>query len=119
MLAAKGRKHSHFCEHSQFASCRIGTAGYTVAMDGNRAWKLPDEPRRILAIRLQAMGDVVITLPYLDALRRQFPEARLDLLTRREVAEIPRRSGIFHAVHAIGGGRNAPSRMSADEPGST
>jgi ADP-heptose:LPS heptosyltransferase len=52
------------------------------------------------------MGDVVITLPYLDALRRQFPEARLDLLTRREVAEIPRRSGIFHAVHAIGGGRN-------------
>ncbi len=106
MLAAKGRKRSQYCEHCQLACCRIGTAGYTLVMDGNRNWKLQNEPRRILAIRLQAMGDVVITLPYLDALRKQFPEARLDMLTRQEVAEIPGRSGIFGTVYALGGGRN-------------
>ena len=37
---------------------------------------------RILAIRLQATGDVVITLPYLNSLKRRFPEAELDLLAR-------------------------------------
>jgi heptosyltransferase-2 len=48
-------------------------------------------PKRILAIRLQAMGDLVITLPYLQALREQLPASvQIDLLTRKEVDSIPR-----------------------------
>jgi hypothetical protein len=46
---------------------------------------LKDEylPKRILVIRLQAMGDLVITLPYLQSLREQLPPSvKLDLLTR-------------------------------------
>ena len=61
---------------------------------------------KILAIRLQAMGDVVITLPYLNSLKRLLPEAELDLLTREETAPIPRSLALFSRVFAIGGGRS-------------
>jgi ADP-heptose:LPS heptosyltransferase/glycosyltransferase involved in cell wall biosynthesis len=64
-------------------------------------------PKRILAIRLQAMGDVVITLPYLQHLRHSLPaDTELDFLTREEVADIPKSIRLFHRVEAIGGGRN-------------
>ena len=61
---------------------------------------------RILAIRLQATGDVVITLPYLNSLQRLLPEAELDLLTREETAPIPRSLELFSRVFAVGGGRS-------------
>jgi ADP-heptose:LPS heptosyltransferase len=62
--------------------------------------------RRVLAIRLQATGDVVITLPYLNSLKRLLPEAELDLLTREETAPIPRSLELFSRVFAVGGGRS-------------
>jgi heptosyltransferase-2 len=63
-------------------------------------------PKRILAIRLQAMGDLVITLPYLQALRDQLPSSvKLDLLTRKEVDPIPRNLHLFDKIYSIGGGR--------------
>lgn len=52
-------------------------------------------PRRILALRLQALGDTIITLPYLNALRASFPGTGLDFLTRDEVADIPRSLELF------------------------
>src|SRR5262245_49354113 len=69
-------------------------------------WQGPALPRRILAIRLQAMGDVVITLPYLLALQGALPGARIDFLTRSEDAEIPRALRLFHRVIGLGGGRS-------------
>jgi heptosyltransferase-2 len=72
-----------------------------------KPWTKKNPPKRVLAIRLQAMGDLVITLPYLQALRKLLPEnAKLDLLTRKEVEEIPRGIDLFDNVHSIGGGRN-------------
>ncbi|MCU0305507.1 MAG: glycosyltransferase family 9 protein [Thermoanaerobaculales bacterium] len=47
-----------------------------------RPWAGQHSPRRILAVRLQAFGDLVATLPYLYQVREAHPEARLDLLTR-------------------------------------
>lgn len=61
----------------------------------------------MLAIRLHALGDTILTLPYLHALRRVVPHAELDFLTRREVADIPRRVILFDRVFEIGGGRDA------------
>lgn len=63
-------------------------------------------PKRILVIRMQAMGDVVITLPYVHDLKNQLPNASFDLLTRKEVESIPKESGLFDRVFAIGGRRN-------------
>ena len=67
---------------------------------------------RVLAIRLHALGDTVLTLPYLTALRRAHPGAELDFLTREEVAGIPKAVALFDRVHEIGGGR-VPRRMLA------
>ncbi len=61
---------------------------------------------RVLAIRLQATGDVVITLPYLNALKRAYPSFEIDFLTREETAPIPRSLVLFSRVFAIGGGRS-------------
>jgi heptosyltransferase II len=72
-----------------------------------KPWKKNKPPRRILAIRLQAMGDLVITLPYLQQLKKILPPgSRLDLLTREEVVEIPRSIYLFDHVYSIRGGRN-------------
>src|ERR1700712_95931 len=71
-----------------------------------RPWKGDTPPKRILAIRLQAMGDVVITLPYLQHLRQALPpETVIDFLTREESADIPRNIQLFNRIYGIGGGR--------------
>ena len=72
-----------------------------------KPWTSPLPPKRILAIRLQAMGDVVITLPYLQHLRNSLPSStRLDFLTRTETEDIPRNLHLFDRIFSIGGGRN-------------
>lgn len=45
---------------------------------------LPREPRRILAVKLFALGDLLNTTPALRALRERFPDARIDMLTTRQ-----------------------------------
>jgi heptosyltransferase-2 len=72
-----------------------------------KPWKKKTSPRRVLAIRLQAMGDTAITLPYLQGLRRALPEGtQLDFLTREEVATLPQNIYLFDHVYSIGGGRD-------------
>ena len=72
-----------------------------------KPWTERHPPRRILAIRLQALGDVVITLPYLQFLRNSLsPDTRLDFLTRREVEDIPKNLELFEHVYSIGGARS-------------
>lgn len=57
------------------------------------------------------MGDVVITLPYLQCLRNSMsPDTRLDFLTRKEVEDIPKNLDLFDRVYSIGGARN-PKRQ--------
>lgn len=78
----------------------------------SKRWSRAHAPRRILAIRLQAMGDLVITLPYLQSLKNSLPPGgRLDLLTREEVASIPKSIELFDRVFAIGGGRNTKKQL--------
>jgi ADP-heptose:LPS heptosyltransferase len=62
---------------------------------------------------LQALGDTLITLPYLNALRRALPGCRLDFLTRKEVGEIPRSTVLFDRVFEIGGGRSTSLQILA------
>lgn len=72
-----------------------------------KPWTKKGLPRSILCIRLQAMGDLVITLPYLQALRNSLPDSvRIDLLTREEVDSISRNIHLFNKVYSLGGGRN-------------
>ena len=77
-----------------------------------KPWKKNFLPRRILAIRLQAMGDMVITLPYLQQLKKSLPTgSELDLLTRKEADSIPKNIQLFDHVYSIGGGRNVKKQF--------
>lgn len=69
-------------------------------------WTSKKAPERILAIRLQAIGDVVITLPYLQSLKDNLPGAHIDFLTRKEAGDIPQNLDLFARVFSIGGGRS-------------
>jgi ADP-heptose:LPS heptosyltransferase len=69
-----------------------------------RPWRSTEPPRSVLAIRLQAMGDVVITLPYLQRLKNLYPSTRLDFLTRERVGHIPQGLTLFRRIYLLGGG---------------
>ena len=43
---------------------------------------------KVLVVRFSAMGDVILTLPVIDALRERFPGARIDYAVKREFAEL-------------------------------
>lgn len=58
-------------------------------------------------MRFQAIGDTIITLPYLQSIKRQHPEVEIHFLTREEVSPIPKNILLFDKVITIGGKRNA------------
>ncbi len=60
-------------------------------------------PSSILVCRLSALGDIVLTLPVIDALRERFPEARLEYLAREPYGRILRRVAALDALHLWGG----------------
>jgi len=76
-----------------------------------KLWNRKKSPGRILAIRLQAMGDLVITLPYLQALRNALPSAKLDLLTLEENKSIPHSIELFDKIYSIRGYRNFKKQL--------
>ena len=56
---------------------------------------------KILVIRGGAIGDFILTLPVLSALRRQFPNARLELLAYPHIAQLAVAGGLADAVRSI------------------
>ncbi len=59
---------------------------------------------RILVIRGGAIGDFVLTLPVLTALRRHLPQAGIEVLGYGHIARIARLGGLADAVHSIEAG---------------
>jgi heptosyltransferase-1 len=47
-----------------------------------------EEPKRILIIKPSALGDIILALPALSALRRSFPNARISWFVRPEFAPL-------------------------------
>ena len=47
-----------------------------------------DEPKRILIIKPSALGDIVLVLPALSALKRSFPEVKISWFVRPEFAPL-------------------------------
>jgi heptosyltransferase II len=75
-------------------------------MVSSRPWTKKTPPEKILVMRFQALGDTIITMPYLQDLHRQYPQIRIDFLTRHEVSQIPDHLLLFNKVVRIGGKRN-------------
>ena len=76
-----------------------------------KKWIGKNPPGKILVIRYQALGDTVITLPYLNGLKKQFPQVHIDLLTRIEVSAIPKQLLIFDSVFTVQGGRKPKAQF--------
>jgi ADP-heptose:LPS heptosyltransferase len=49
---------------------------------------MPAEPRRILIVRLGALGDVARVLPMLNGLRKRFPAAEIDWVVQTKAADL-------------------------------
>ena len=60
--------------------------------------------RKILVIRGGAIGDFILTLPVLAALREQFPQAGLELLGYPHIAQLALAGGLVDAVRSIDAG---------------
>lgn len=56
---------------------------------------------RILIIRGGAIGDFILTLPAIAALRSQFPEAHLEVLGYPHIAALAESAGVVNRVHPI------------------
>ncbi len=56
---------------------------------------------RILVIRGGAIGDFVLTLPVLSALRRMFPHTRIEVLGYPHIVQIAEVGGLVDAAHPI------------------
>jgi heptosyltransferase I len=68
--------------------------------------------RKILLIKLSAVGDVVHTIPVLNKLRRRYPTAQLDWLVRPPIAELLRHhSGITNIIEFEREAWSAPWRL--------
>ncbi|HTJ49530.1 MAG TPA: hypothetical protein VL443_08770, partial [Cyclobacteriaceae bacterium] len=72
-----------------------------------KPWVGDRPPKKILVMRFQALGDTVITLPYLKSIKQQYPDIVIHFLTRKEVSPVPASILLFDRVITIGGGRNA------------
>ena len=53
------------------------------------------DPARILVIRRRAIGDVLVSVDVLRALRERWPDARIDFVVDRSAADIVRGSGLI------------------------
>jgi heptosyltransferase-3 len=60
-----------------------------------------DTRGRILVIRGGAIGDFILTLPALMALRRQFPKAHLEVLGYPHIAQLAQAGGVVDRVQPI------------------
>ncbi len=71
-------------------------------------WTKAEDPQRILVVRFHAIGDVALTLPACAALRRRYPDARIDLLTSPDAAPLANAVHLFDTVVLL---RRPPGRI--------
>ena len=49
---------------------------------------LASPPQKILIVKLSAIGDVVQTLPMVEALKARYPQAEIDWLVEEEASDL-------------------------------
>ena len=67
---------------------------------------------RILVVRGGAIGDFIMTLPAIGALRERWPEAHIEILGYPHIAELADKRHYADAVRSIDEGGPRPTRCS-------
>jgi len=57
------------------------------------------DKEKILIIQLRRIGDVILTIPVIEALRNNFPDYQIDFLVEKQGAEILKGNRSLNAVH--------------------
>jgi len=113
----RGAWHSRFLRGDPFRSPRLAldadhygvNAEPAVLLHAGRRGPPADAVRRILAVKLDHIGDFLTALPALRSLARRFPRAQIDLLAPAATAELARREPfiaetiVFDFFHARSG----------------
>lgn len=60
-----------------------------------------EAPQKILVIKLSALGDVLIALGAMAAIRQHHPDAHITFMTTQPFADLAQRSGYFNAVKTV------------------
>jgi ADP-heptose:LPS heptosyltransferase len=77
-----------------------------------RPWTKTQLPKRILAIRLQCLGDTFIALSYLQYLRQVLPpQTKIDFLGREEYYDLPSNLILFDEVFSLKGGNKRRNQL--------
>ncbi|WP_417822752.1 glycosyltransferase family 9 protein [Thalassospira lucentensis] len=71
----------------------VTTAGKELAVDGSATGK-----KRILVIKLSALGDVILAMGPFAAIRAAHPDAHITVLTTRPFVDLMKASGFFDAI---------------------
>ena len=71
------------------------------------------DPQRILCVAPHWVGDSLFFLPAVDALKRRYPAASVDLLAKSGIAGLLKDSGRFGRVHALPPGAGRLQRFAA------
>jgi ADP-heptose:LPS heptosyltransferase len=75
-----------------------------------RSWTSSKPPKKILVVRLHSFGDIVVTLPYVQALQAILPLTQFHFLTRIEYSSIACNMSLLGKVFIIGGERHPKQR---------
>ena len=90
---------------------------------------LPSAPRKIAVLHAKALGDFIVALPALGAIKETYPDAELVLLSRPWVKEflakrpsaidrvinVPALAGVNNAIETKGGAQNANGGLGSAE----
>jgi heptosyltransferase-2 len=77
-----------------------------------KRWNKITAPEKILFIRLQATGDMVATLPYIQSMKAKMADNTvIDFLTREETCSIPESLLLFNRIHVLRGGRSSKKQL--------
>ncbi len=60
-----------------------------------------ENPERILVVKAAGIGDLILAVPSLRALRSRFPGARIDLLTAPKCSDLLRRCPYLDEIHVL------------------
>src|SRR5688500_10068547 len=66
----------------------------------------PDPPRCVVVFRFSALGDILLTTPAVDALKKAWPDTRIVLVTKAQFIPLMRGNPNLHAI--IGVSRDQP-----------
>jgi ADP-heptose:LPS heptosyltransferase len=88
----------HHCENSPPSTPMSTAQSKSPVRPAKALWQGESQSGPILVIKLGALGDFILALPCLEALRRKHPDEHLILMTIPALQTLARRSGLFDEI---------------------